>query len=169
MNIGFVDQANVLALPVVAAQHPSDDRAEALGDRLDTAIASTELEQHSDPKWWSIANAVQRLTSIAALAGGLWLAALVLMRHYLLLDVDAPRWGVVPWPTVLLLAGLAIGALAGLTGRWLAGAGAARRAARVRTRLEASVAEAVTANVVEPLEAQVGRWSELRDLLDSLR
>ena len=112
---------------------------------------------------------VQRLTSIAALAGGLWLAALVLMRHYLLLDVDAPRWGVVPWPTVLLLAGLAIGALAGLTGRWLAGAGAARRAARVRTRLEASVAEAVTANVVEPLEAQVGRWSELRDLLDSLR
>ena len=154
------------AAEVIAA---SDDRAEALGDRLDTAIASTELEQHSDPKWWSIANAVQRLTSIAALAGGLWLAALVLMRHYLLLDVDAPRWGVVPWPTVLLLAGLAIGALAGLTGRWLAGAGAARRAARVRTRLEASVAEAVTANVVEPLEAQVGRWSELRDLLDSLR
>ncbi|WP_257210797.1 hypothetical protein [Actinomyces ruminis] len=143
-------------------------RAEQLYDRLDAAVGRTDLEQTSRPRWWGAANALQLLLALTALVGGGWLLVLRIINRYLLLTVDPPRWGHVPWPTVLLLGGLLIGLAAGLIGTALARVGAARRSRRVNGRLRRAVADAVNAALVEPLEAEMARFEAVRTLVEDL-
>ncbi len=144
-------------------------RVEEMADRLDAAVARTDLEQGRHPRWWALAHGLQVLLALAALVGGAWLVALHVMSRYLLLEVDPPRWGLVPWPPLLLLAGLAAGLVVGWAGALLARVGAARRRARVHRRLRETVAQVVGLTLVGPLEEDLARLEEVRALLARLR
>ncbi|QPL06423.1 MULTISPECIES: GTPase [Actinomyces] len=142
---------------------------EELADRLDAAVARTDLEQGKLPRWWTLANVLQVLLALVALVGGGWLVVLHVMSHVLLLTVDPPRWGIVPWPTLLLVGGLAVGLVLSWVGTLLARVGASRRGARVRRRLNRAVAQVVGATLVEPLEEELARLEEVSALLERLR
>jgi hypothetical protein len=72
-----------------------------------------------------------------------------------------PEIGVVPLPTVLLLGGIAAGLLVALLGRWLAGVGARRSAARARRRIAERVAAVADDAVVGPVQREVSAHGEL--------
>ena len=112
-----------------------------------------------NPRWWVLANGAQRLLALAALAGLLWLVALLALA-WLRLDEILPTPDVldVPLPTLLLgggvLLGLLLAALAGLLNR----SGARRRARRAQKALNARIGnvagDAVIAPVTDALDAR---------------
>ncbi|ARD41641.1 GTPase [Actinomyces gaoshouyii] len=137
-----------------------DERAEAIGPELDAVIARADLGMRA-PRWWSVASALQWLALTAAIAGGVWLVALRGMRDLLLIAVEPPRWGLVPWPVVLLAGGLAGGALLGAIGVAAVRAGAERRAARAGKCLRRATDAVVDSRLLEPLRAEREHWDEL--------
>ena len=144
-----------------------DERAGALSRELDAAIARADLGMRA-PRWWSAASTIQWLALVIAIAGGVWLAASWGMRDLLLITVDPPRWGLVPWPVILLASGLALGALLGIIGVAAVRAGASQRAARARRRLRQATDAVVASRLIEPLRAERERWDELGAMAASL-
>ena len=147
----------------------SDERAERLAEPLELAVAQVDYGTWKRPVWWKAANVLQWVTALAALIGGLWLVAIHVLEDYLLLiSIDVPRWGAVPWPTVLLLGGLLIGlVLAGL-GTFLAGLQARRHRRRIIERLRRATDEVVNAELIEPLRAETQGWVELARILERI-
>jgi len=147
----------------------SDERAERLAEPLELAVAQVDYGTWKRPVWWKAANVLQWVTALAALIGGLWLVAIHVLEDYLLLiSIDVPRWGAVPWPTVLLLGGLLIGlVLAGL-GTFLAGLQARRHRRRIVERLRRATDEVVNAELIEPLRAETHGWVELARILERI-
>ncbi|VEG25974.1 GTPase [Actinomyces howellii] len=143
-------------------------RAEGLTPVLDEAVARTDLGGSREPRWWAVVDTVHLVLVLSAAVGGLWQAALVLARTYLLIDLDPPRWGVVPWPVVLLVGSAAAGLGLALACSWLARAGARRRARRVEQRLRAATDAVVERELEEPLRAAGADWQELAGLLAAL-
>ena len=121
------------------------------------------------PVWWGLANVLQWVTALTALIGGLWLVTIHVLEDYLLLvSIDVPRWGAVPWPTILLLGGLLTGlVLAGL-GTLLARLQARRHSRRIIERLRRTTDEVVNAELIEPLKAETHGWVELAQTLDRI-
>ena len=147
----------------------SDERAERLAEPLELAVAQVDYGTWKRPVWWKAANVLQWVTALAALIGGLWLVAIHVLEDYLLLiSIDVPRWGAVPWPTVLLLGGLLIGlVLAGL-GTFLAGLQARRHRRRIVERLRRATDEVVNAELIEPLRTETQGWAELTRVLERI-
>ena len=121
------------------------------------------------PAWWAVANLLQWVTALTALIGGLWLVAIHVLEDYLLLiSIDVPRWGKVPWPTILLLGGLLIGlALAGL-GLFLARVQAGHHGKQVAHRLRRATDEVVDTELVKPLRTETCRWAQLAQILNRI-
>lgn len=148
----------------------SDERAAALGDALDSAVARTDLEQGRVPGWWRAANWLQWLCAATALVGGAWLLVLHLVATYVLMrEPNPPRLGELPWPVVLLLGGLLLGAVLAGLGTLLARVTVRRREERVRGRLRSSTDAVVDERLIEPLQADLTRWSDLTQALSRLR
>ena len=147
----------------------SDERAERLAEPLELAVAQVDYGTWKSPVWWKAANVLQWVTALAALIGGLWLVAIHVLEDYLLLiSIDVPRWGAVPWPTVLLLGGLLTGlVLAGL-GTFLARLQARRHSRRIIERLRRTTDEVVNAELIEPLRAETHGWVELARILERI-
>lgn len=125
------------------------DRIE-LADRLDRAVAATELPTGT-PRWWAWWNAAQWAAMLCAAAGALWLLAIAAVAWLQLPDLPVPDLGSVPWPTALLGVGLAVGVVLALTARLLGAASAARRGAAARRRLGAAVESVARELVIDPL------------------
>lgn len=147
----------------------SDERAEHLVTPLDRAVAAVDYGASKSPAWWAVANMMQWVTALTALVGGLWLVMIHVLKEYLLLiSIDVPRWGRVPWPTVLLLSGLLIGlVLAGL-GSLLARFQARCHSRRVSVRLRRATDEVIDVEFIGPLKTETGRWAELARVLTRL-
>ena len=147
----------------------SDERAERLAAPLELAVAQVDYGTWKRPVWWGLANMLQWVTALAALIGGLWLVAIHVLEDYLLLvSIDVPRWGAVPWPTILLLGGLLTGlVLAGL-GTLLARLQARRHSRRIIERLRRATDEVVNAELIELLKAETHGWVELAQTLDRI-
>ena len=147
----------------------SDERAERLAAPLELAVAQVDYGTWKRPVWWGLANVLQWVTALTALIGGLWLVAIHVLEDYLLLiSIDVPRWGAVPWPTILLLGGLLTGlVLAGL-GTFLARLQARRHSRRIIERLRRTTDEVVNAELIEPLKAETHGWVELARTLDRI-
>src|SRR4051794_17885151 len=129
-----------------------EDAEERLADRLDSAIAGTDLGPDRIPLWQRAAGGLQWVLALVALAGALWLLGLVGLGLLQLDDVlPLPRVEGIPLPTLLLVGGLLAGLLLALVCRPLVHAGARRRARLARRRLVDRVAEVADAEVVEPL------------------
>lgn len=139
-----------------AAARPS----EGLSDALDQAVVSTRLDSLRTPHWWGAFGVAQWLLLAAAVAGGLWLAALVGLGYLQLPEPETPRWGAIPWPTALLAGGVLAGLLLAGLGGLFARAGARRRAAKVRRRLREAVARVADEVVIAPVLDEVRRCRE---------
>ena len=153
----------------VQAVSRSDERAENLAVPLDRAVAAVDYGVWRRPAWWAVANVAQWVTALTALIGGLWLVAIRILEDYLLLiTVDVPRWGRVPWPTVLLLGGLLIGlVLAGL-GTLLARAQARRHRKQIARRLRRATDEVIDTDLIEPLRTETRGWADLAQILSRI-
>ncbi|MGY2874160.1 GTP-binding protein EngB required for normal cell division [Marmoricola sp. URHA0025 HA25] len=134
-----------------------------LHDRLDRAVGGVDLGVAKTPLWTRLVRAVQWLLLLAALAGGLWLAALA-VTSYLKLDEPAtPDVGGVPVPTALLLGGIGLGLLLAVLCRVLVGRSARRRARKAEHRLRAAVDEVTDDLVVAPLVAEIAAYQVTTD------
>ena len=153
----------------VQAVSRSDERAENLAVPLDRAVAAVDYGVWRRPAWWAVADVAQWVTALTALIGGLWLVAIRILEDYLLLiTVDVPRWGRVPWPTVLLLGGLLIGlVLAGL-GTLLARAQARRHRKQIARRLRRATDEVIDTDLIEPLRTETRGWADLAQILSRI-
>ena len=125
---------------------------EQLADRLDRAVAGTDLGPQRTPLWQRAVGGLQWLLTLVALAGALWLLALVVLGFFQLDDVvPLPRVEGLPLPTLLLVGGLLAGALLALVARPLVGLRARRRARRAEQRLYAAVDVVAQEEVLAPM------------------
>jgi GTP-binding protein EngB required for normal cell division len=125
---------------------------ERLADRLDRAVAGTDLGPDRTPLWQRAVGGLQWLLAVVALAGALWLLGLLGLGLLQLDDVvPLPEVEGIPVPTLLLVGGLLAGLLLALVCRPLVHAGARRRARLARRRLTERVAEVADTEVAEPL------------------
>jgi GTP-binding protein EngB required for normal cell division len=120
--------------------------------------------------WWPVLALVLSVLELAVLAGAVWLAGLAVLGYLQLLAPQPPlAVGRVPWPTALLLGGLALRLLGGVLRRRLAKGGAHRHRQRVARELLVAVQEVAAERVVAPLRAELAARDELRAHLASLQ
>ena len=125
---------------------------ERLGDRLDRAVAGTDLGPDRTPVWQRLVGGLQWLLVLTALVGALWLLGLVALAYLQLDDVlPLPRVEGIPLPTLLLVGGLLAGLLLALLVRPLVRASARRRRRRAERRLRAAVEQVTSDEVLTPL------------------
>ena len=133
-----------------------DDAEARLTDRLDSAVAGTDLGSERVPLWQRAVGGLQWVLAAVALVGALWLLALVLLGLLQLDDVlPLPRVQGIPVPTLLLGAGLLAGFLLGVLARPFVRMRARRRGRAAGRRLRAAVAEVADDDVFGPI-AEVG-------------
>jgi hypothetical protein len=136
---------------------------ESLPDRLDSAVAGTDLGPERVPLWQRAAGGLQWVLAFVALAGALWLLLLVLLGFFRLDDVvPLPRSQGVPLPTLLLVGGLLAGLLLAVVSRPLVRLRARRRARAAERRLRAAI-DAVAADEL------LGPMTDVRDDADRFR
>jgi energy-coupling factor transporter ATP-binding protein EcfA2 len=140
-----------------------------LPDRLDRAVAGTDLGLDRRPFWWRAVGLLQYLLVAAAVTGLVWLGALFAVAWLQLPDPPLPHWGPVPVPTVLLIAGVAAGVLLALLSAVLARVGARRSAARARRRVAERVRGLAQEAVIDPVERELGVHQELGSALTLVR
>jgi GTP-binding protein EngB required for normal cell division len=148
------------------ARDAATNAEDALPDRLDRAVASTDLHV-SRPRWWRVAAFVQRVFAAATILGMLWLLALAVLG-YLHVDevVPLPELWDVPIPTWLLLGGIAAG-LASAFAFSVVNALSARRRVRSAARsLRRQIGEVAEELVLGPLEAELESYGKLRDAVE---
>jgi putative protein kinase ArgK-like GTPase of G3E family len=125
---------------------------ETLADRLDRAVAGTDLGPQRTPLWQRGVGGLQWLLTLVALAGALWLLGLVVLGLVQLDDVvPLPRVEGLPLPTLLLAGGLLAGALLALVARPFVRLRARRRARRAEQRLQAAVDVVAQEEVLAPM------------------
>ena len=145
-----------------AATPPGDD----LGDALDRAVMRTPLRARN-PWWWAAVNAVQWVLALSAVLGLAWLAALAVMAWLRLPELDTPRVGILPLPTLMLLGGVVLGIALSAVARPLARVGARRRRALVARRLRESVWGVAQELIIAPVQAVLDRHRTTRERLDA--
>ena len=127
---------------------------ERLGDRLDRAVAGTDLGPDRTPLWQRGVGALQWVLVLAALVGALWLLGLVGLAYLQLDDVlPLPRVEGIPLPTLLLVGGLLAGLLLSILARPLVRASARRRGRRAEHRLREGVERVAQEEVLAPLQS----------------
>lgn len=147
-----------------------DAREERLADRLDRAVAGTDLGADRVPGWQRGVGALQWLLALTAVAGALWLLALVALGYLQLDDVvPLPRVAGIPLPTLLLLGGLLGGVLLALLARPLVRASARRRGRQARRRLHDAVEGVARAELLDPLAEQRASYSRFCAAVDRAR
>jgi putative protein kinase ArgK-like GTPase of G3E family len=125
---------------------------ERLADRLDRAVAGTDLGPDRTPLWQRAVGGLQWLLALVALAGALWLLALVVLGFLQLDDVvPLPRVEGVPLPTLLLIGGLLAGLLLAVVARPLVALRARRRGRTAARRLAASIEDVAEDEVLGPM------------------
>lgn len=139
---------------------------EGIADDLDQAI--TRTVQLQPARWWSVVGTLQWLFLAVAVVGAAWLIALGVL-DYLRMPTEAftptidALGAAVPWPTALLIGGIAAGLLLSLISRMLAGLGARRRTAKVQRELRAGVERVANQKVLGEVDAELALLSRARE------
>jgi len=147
---------------VEAVRRASTSRLDDLGDRLDAAMAETDLGIARIPVWAGIVRVLQWLLILTAIGGAGWLATLAVMDFLELEKPTTPKVGGFPIPTLMLLGGVALGVLLALGCRLLVRATARRRAASADKRLRAAVHEVAIERVVTPVRTELEAHTAVR-------
>ncbi|WP_345526062.1 GTPase [Nocardioides endophyticus] len=146
---------------VAAVRRAAGSRLDQLGDRLDQALADTDLGAARLPAWVGIVRVLQWLLLLAAVAGLGWTAALAGLGR--LDDPDTVQVGGVALAIVLLVGGVVIGLVLGLLCRLFVARMARNRAARADERLRDGVNAVTHELVVEPVEVELAAYAAVRD------
>lgn len=158
------DLSDGLARPWAdAVRRASTSRLADLGDRLDGALADTDLGADRVPVWAGAVRLVQWFLIVAALAGAGWLVALAATGWLQLPEPSTPKLAGLPVPTLLLLGGVALGVLLALLCRVLVGLTARRRARAADQRLREAVRTVTQELVIVPVEAELEAYTTVRD------
>ncbi len=145
-----------------AATPPGAD----LGDALDQAVVSTSLRARN-PLWWKVFGMLQWIFAVAAVAGLIWLGALMVLGWLQLPAVDVPRLGPLPYPFLLLAGGLLTGYLLSLLTRAIGRVGGRRRKVLVAARLRDSVTQVARDRLVAPVQEVLDRHAATREHLEA--
>jgi hypothetical protein len=159
-----------LAEPWPALVRRAATRSEdELPDRLDRAVAGTELPR-GRPRWWSAFGLVQRALVAVAAVGVLWLAALAGLGYLQLEDaVPTPDVEGLPLPTLLLAGGLLAGLLLAAITRWLNGIAARRRGRRAAKALRSRVEAVANEGILAPVGAELAAHDQLCAAVETAR
>jgi GTP-binding protein EngB required for normal cell division len=147
------------------AAAPTDDR---LYERLDRVVVTTPL-RGNPPMWWRLMGWLQWVFGLAAVVGLVWLVALGVIGWLKLPEIDTPKVGPFPWPTLLLVGGLVLGWLGAWLARALARRGARRRRELVGSRLRTAIADVATEQLVVPVREVLDRHRVTRENLETAR
>jgi hypothetical protein len=148
-----------------AATAAADRAAPALTD----AVAASDLVPDRR-RWWSVLAVARTLAELTAVVGALWLIALAVVDWLRLPELPVPNvTGDLPWPTALFVGGLLLRLLLGLLTRWLARVGARRHARHVRRRIAHALTEAIDAELLVPVRAELEDQARLRAAVATLR
>jgi hypothetical protein len=145
-----------------AVRRASVSRLPDLGDRLDAALADTDLGASRVPVWAGAVRLLQWVLILGALAGAGWLGVLAVMGYLRMPQPGTPDVGALPLPTLLLLGGVALGLLLALVCRFLVAATARRRARSADRRLRDAVRRVAEELVVEPVETELEAYRTVR-------
>ncbi|GAA1790714.1 hypothetical protein GCM10009795_040450 [Nocardioides hankookensis] len=166
---GFADKLSTGMTPawVAAVRRGAASRLDQLGDRLDQALADTDLGAARLPAWVGIVRVLQWLLLLAAVAGLGWTGALAGLGR--INDPDTISVGGVALAVVLLVGGVVLGLVLGLVGRLLVRGMARRRATRADERLREGVNTVTHELVIEPVEAELAAYAAVREGLARAR
>jgi GTP-binding protein EngB required for normal cell division len=135
-----------------------------LADRLDRAVAGTDLGSDRVPLWQRAVGGLQWLLTLVALAGALWLLALVVLGFFQLDDVvPLPRVEGLPLPTLLVIGGLLAGVLLAVVSRPLVRMRARGRARAADRRLRAAIEAVAEDELLAPMSAVRDDAARFRD------
>lgn len=148
---------------VTAIRTASVSRLPDLGDRLDRAVAATDLGAEKIPMWAGLVRVLQWLLILAAVVGGGWLALLAFGAYARLPEPPTPELNGFPIPTLLLLGGIGLGVLLALVCRVLVSLTARRRARAADKRLRDAISSVSDELVVQPMQAELAAYSTMRD------
>ncbi len=144
-----------------AVRRASLSRLPEITDRLDLAIAETDLGVARLPVWAGLVRVLQWLLILTAIGGGVWSIAMAASGT---LGADTvPRYAGVSLPLLLLIGGVAAGVVLALLCRFLVGATARSRAAAADRRLREAVQTVCAELVVGPIAAELDAFRTVRN------
>jgi len=153
------DASAGLAPPWVRAVHTAATaRLSELADRLDGALAGTDLGAARLPGWAGAMRVLQWLLLLAAVAGGVWTVVAAVGAGL----AEAPQLAGVALPLVLLVGGLAVGLVLAVVCRALVSSTATSRAEAADGRLRAAVHDASQELVVAPVSTELDAYATVR-------
>ncbi len=139
---------------------------DSLPDRVDRAIATTDLDLAGHRRWWQWVRVLQWLLVAAVVAGLGWLAASAVLLYFQLPPLPRVLWWGLPAPTVLVVGGVLAGLLVAGLARIGVEVGARRRTARARQALRAAISRVTGELVVAPVRQEQERYEEARLALE---
>ncbi|MFC7594873.1 YfjP family GTPase [Terrabacter sp. GCM10028922] len=149
-----------------AVEEAVDGGEGTLGDALDRAIIGTSLRARR-PVWWFVVNLLQWVLGLVALVGLAWYAVLWVFALLQLPRPETPAVGILPFPLVMLIAGLLLGVGLGIVSRWWARVGARHRRTVIGKRLSESVAAVADEHILIPIDEVLVRHRETREHLEA--
>ena len=139
---------------------------DAVPDRVDRAIATTDLDLAQHRRWWQLVRVLQWLLVAAVVAGLGWLGLEFLLAYLQLPPLPEVTWWRLPAPTVLAVGGVLAGLLLAGLARIFVEVGARRRIAKARQSLRAAIARVTGELVIEPVKAEQDRYERARLALE---
>lgn len=129
-----------------------------LADRLDKAVATTDLNLSAGQGWWVAITAVQWVLIAAVVAGLGWLGLDFALLYFQWPALPKVTWWNLPAPTVLAVGGALAGVVLAGIARVGVELGAAHKAKRAGVTLRAAIAQVAKADVVDPVNAELDRY-----------
>jgi GTP-binding protein EngB required for normal cell division len=142
---------------------------DALPDRVDRAVATTDLDLARHRRWWQLIRVLQWLLVATVVVGLGWLGLSFLLVYLQLPPLPEVLWWGLPAPTVLAVGGVLAGLLLAGLARIGVEVGARRRTAKARQSLRAAIAKVTGELVIEPVKAEQSRYESARLALESAR
>ena len=152
------DASSGLGAPWVAAvRRASTERVSELGDRLDDALAGTDLGAAKLPLWVGLVRVLQWVLILGALGGAVWTG--LRAAGGTLADETV---GGMPTPLVVLVGCVALGLLLAVICRVLVAGTARTRAATADRRLREGVHAVSEELVVRPVAAELAAYTTVQ-------
>ena len=142
---------------------------DALPDRVDRAIATTDLDLAQHRRWWQLVRLLQWLLVATVIVGLGWLGLAFLLAYLQLPPLPKVTWWGLPAPTVLAVGGVLAGLLLAGLARIFVEIGARRRTAKARQSLRSAIARVTGELVITPVKAEQDRYEKARLALERAR
>jgi GTP-binding protein EngB required for normal cell division len=142
---------------------------DALPDRVDRAVATTDLDLSQHRRWWQLVRVLQWLLVATVIVGLGWLGLAFLLAYLQLPPLPKVTWWGLPAPTVLAVGGVLAGLLLAGLARIFVEIGARRRTAKARQSLRAAIARVTGELVIAPVKAEQDRYEKARLALERAR